>query len=292
MIYHSPMPPVPLTGQTITERVLDGLSVRPDETVIVDGPSGRGMTARDLTLGITRLAGGLVARGMARGEVTAILAPNLPDYAIACHGPLYAGGTVTTINPAYTAPEVHHQLADTGATRLITIPELLANARAAAVGTEVTNIAVIGTPDDASDAPHLSDWMADPLPAQVPVEVTGHVAVLPYSSGTTGLPKGVMLTHRNLVVNIDQVQPAIAVQPGDRTVAFLPFFHIYGLSLLINHHLAHGARLVKMPRFDLALFLRLCQDYRARQSSSPRPWPLRWPSIRWSRITICPPQGG
>jgi len=268
MIYHSPLPPVPLTGQTITERVLESLAGRPDAVVMVDGPTGRELTAQALALGIARLAGGLVARGMTPGEVTAILAPNMPEYAIAYHGSLYAGGTVTTINPAYTAAEIHHQLVDSGATRLITTPELVAMARTAITGTAVTGIAVIGArAGDGSDAPPLSDWMGDPLPAQVPVDVTDHVAVLPYSSGTTGLPKGVMLTHRNLVVNIDQCQPGMAVQPGDWTVAFLPFFHVYGLALLMNLHLVYGARVVTMPRFDLALFLRLCQDYRVRQIS-------------------------
>lgn len=263
MIYHSPLPPVLLTGQTITERVLESLARRPDAVVMVDGPTGRELTAQALALGIAWLAGGLVARGMARGEVTAILASNMPEYAIAYHGALYAGGTVTTINPAYTAAEIRHQLVDSGATRLITTPDLVATTRTATTGTAVTEIAVIGAgAGDGSDAPPLSDWMGDPLPAQMPVDVTDHVAVLPYSSGTTGRPKGVMLTHRNLAVNMDQCAPFVIVRPGDWTVAFLPFFHMFGQTMLLNLHLVMGAKLVTMPRFDLALFLRLCADYR------------------------------
>ncbi len=263
MIYNSPLPPVPLTGQTITEKLLAGLAGHPQEVVMVDGPTGRELTAQALALGVARLAGGLVARGMTPGEVTAILAPNMPEYAIAYHGPLYAGGTVTTINPAYTTAEIHHQLVDSGATRLITTPELVETARTATTGTAITEIAVIGAgAGDGSDASPLSDWMGDPLPAQVPVDVTDHVAVLPYSSGTTGRPKGVMLTHRNLTVNMDQNVPFAIVKPGEWTVAFLPFFHMFGQTVLLNLHLVMGAKLVTMPRFDLALFLRLCADYR------------------------------
>lgn len=262
MIHASPLPPVPLSGLTITERLMQGLEGRRDAPAMIDGPSGRAVTAGALTDAIARLAGGLVSAGMRKGEVTAILAPNLPEYTVAFHGPLFAGGTVTTINPTYTAPEVRHQLADSGATRLITVPAFLATARAAAEGTGVRDIAVIG---GAEGAAPLEDWMGAPLPAQVPVDTGAQVAVLPYSSGTTGLPKGVMLSHRNLVVNVDQCAAMLGVRPGDWSVGFLPFFHIYGQTVLMNLHLSVGAGVVTLPRFDLELFLRLCAEHRTPQ---------------------------
>ncbi len=261
-IYRSPWADLPLTGLTITERLFQGLEPRLGETVIVDGPTGAGLTAGAVIEGVKRLAGGLAARGIGPGHVVALMAPNMPDYVVAFHGVLWAGATVTTINPSYTAPEVHHQLADSGATLLITIPAFLETARAAVEGTAVTAIAVIGGDDaDAS----FEALMGDPLAAQVPVDVVQDTAVLPYSSGTTGLPKGVMLTHRNLVVNVDQCAAVLGTDTGDWSVAFLPFFHIYGQTVLMNLHLAIGASVVTMPRFDLALFLKLCADYRTRQ---------------------------
>lgn len=261
-IYTSPHAPVPLTGLSITERLFQGLEHRPDAVVMIEGPTGRQVTAGTLVDGIRRLAGGLAARAIGPGSVLAIMAPNLPEYTIVFHGALLAGATVTTINPSYTAPEVTHQLKDSGATRLVTVPAFLDTAKAAVAGTGVTDIAVIGTADGATP---LADWMGDPLAAQVTVDVARDVAVLPYSSGTTGLPKGVMLTHRNLVVNVDQTAFALDVRAGDWSVGFLPFFHIYGQTVLMNMHLAVGAGVVTLPRFDLELFLRLCQDHRTRQ---------------------------
>jgi acyl-CoA synthetase (AMP-forming)/AMP-acid ligase II len=99
-------------------------------------------------------------------------------------------------------------------------------------------------------------------PPEVAIDPHADLAVLPYSSGTTGLPKGVMLTHRNLVANLCQLQPVLDVRQEDVGVAVLPFFHIYGLTVLMAAALWQGATLVTMPRFDLELFLTILQDHR------------------------------
>jgi len=101
---------------------------------------------------------------------------------------------------------------------------------------------------------------------QAVVDFAGDTLVPPYSSGTTGLPKGGMLTRRTLVANVDQIQLARPVDPGEWTVAFLPFFHIYGMTVLMNLYLGAGGGIVTMPRFDLELFLRLVQHHRTRQA--------------------------
>jgi acyl-CoA synthetase (AMP-forming)/AMP-acid ligase II len=256
MIYQSPYPPIALTGESITDRVLRGLVGDPDRVVLIDGPSGRELTASALETGIRQLAGGLRARGLGKGDVVAILAPNCPEYAVVFHGIAYAGATVTTINPTYTAPEVAHQLADSGAKLLVTIPAFLETARAAAPGMEIV---VIG---EAEGATPLAALMGEPLATQVPVDAETDVVVLPYSSGTTGLPKGVRLTHRNLVANVDQMLATVCCDAGTWTVGFLPFFHIYGQTVLMNMHLAAGAGVVTMPRFDLEQFLTLAAKYR------------------------------
>ncbi|MCU9836969.1 AMP-binding protein [Ruegeria sp. WL0004] len=262
-IYKSTFPDVALSDLTVTQRVFAGLD--PAATVLVDGPSGRSLTGAQFIGGVKALAGGLTARGWGAGKVVALMAPNIPEYCVVFHASVWAGGTVTTINPTYTAHEVNHQLKDAGADVLVTIAMFADTARAAIEGTGVSEIVIIG------DAPEgmvsLSALMGPPLAEQASVDLDEHIAVLPYSSGTTGLPKGVMLTHRNLVVNIDQTLAAADLTAHEKTVAFLPFFHIYGLQVLMNIYMAAGGGLVTMPRFDLEMFLNLITQYQ-----TPRLW--------------------
>lgn len=260
-IIKSRFPDVEITAQSVTERVFRGID--PDRTILIDGPSGREMTGAQFIGAVKSLAGGLTERGLA-GQVLALMAPNIPEYCVVFHGAAWAGGTVTTINPTYTAHEVKHQLLDSDARILVVVAPFLDTAREAVQGTNVQELIVIGAAEGVTP---LSDLMGPPLEAQAPVDTAEHVVALPYSSGTTGLPKGVMLTHRNLAVNIDQALVPADVREGELTVAFLPFFHIYGLEVLMNIYLAAGGGLVTMPRFDLEQFLTLCARHR-----TPRLW--------------------
>jgi 4-coumarate--CoA ligase len=184
------------------------------------------------------------------------MAPNLPEYAVVFHGVATAGGTNTTINPTYTADEVRHQLQDSKATLLVTIGMFADTARAAIEGTDVTEIFTL---DGAEGTTNFTALLGDPID-QVPVDLDEHVVVLPYSSGTTGLPKGVMLTHRNLVANIVQSQAVLTPDQGEVAIAALPFFHIYGMQVLMNTLLANGVHVICMPRFDLEQALQTIQD--------------------------------
>ena len=258
-IFKSPYAAIEIPEVSITERLFQGLDMDPDRVAVTDGPTGRGITAASLKEQIRRLAGGLTAAGYGKGAVVALMAPNIPEYVTVFHGVAWAGGIVTTINPTYTAHEVRKQLLDSDA-RLLMVPEaFLETAREAIEDTGVERIVVIG---ESGSETTLSNMMGDPLEAQVPVDLERDVVVLPYSSGTTGMPKGVMLSHRNLVANVEQCQTFFSPNVGETTVAFLPFFHIYGMTVLMNQYLAGGASLVTMPRFDLEMFLRLVQEHR------------------------------
>ena len=261
-IINSPYSDVPLREISITNRVFEGLGDDPDRVVLTDGPTGREVTVSAFMAAIKSLAGGLNARGTGKGTIIALMAPNSPEYCVVFHGAAWAGATVTLINPTYTAQEVSHQLRDSGATLLVTIPDFLETARDAADGSDVQEIAVIG---EAEGAIPLADLMGPLQDEQTPVDVRDHVVALPYSSGTTGLPKGVMLTHWNLSSNVEQVLVSIEYLPNETTVAFLPFFHIYGLECLMNIALAAGGALITMPRFDLEMFLDLSSRHKARR---------------------------
>jgi 4-coumarate--CoA ligase len=223
-----------------------------DKPAFIDGTTDKPMSYTELYDRIRRLAGGLLERGLAKGEVVAIMAPNCPDYATVFHGVAMAGGVVTTINPTYTEREVHHQLNDAKATKLITVPMFQETATAAAADSGVKEIVLL---DD------LEDLFGEPLEHQASVDLDD-IVVLPYSSGTTGLSKGVMLSHRNLVANLVQSLAAIPVDENEAFVAVLPFFHIYGMQVLMNLGLSAGATIVTMPRFDLEQFLSLHQEHK------------------------------
>lgn len=258
--FSSPLPDVEIPRSTITPIVFRHAAKLADKPAMVDGPTGRTYTYGQLAGATSKAAGGLAARGFGSGDVLGILAPNLPEYAIAFHAAATVGGAATTINPTYTAEEVRFQLEDSGAKLLLTIPMFLDTARQAAEGTAVEEVFVLGDADGATPFSDLT--AADPFEGNPDINPDTDVVVLPYSSGTTGLPKGVMLTHSNLVANLAQAQHFTKLDDDEVIVAVLPFFHIYGMQILMNGVLFNGATTVTMPRFDLAEFLKIVQDYK------------------------------
>ncbi|HZO32732.1 MAG TPA: 4-coumarate--CoA ligase family protein [Chloroflexota bacterium] len=230
------------------------------KTAIVDGPSGRSYTYAQFADAVHRVAFGLTRRGFGKGDVFAIYSPNLPEYAIAFFGVALVGGVVTTINPLATAEELASQLRDAGATRLVTVPPFLEKAREAAGQTGIREVFVFG---EAEGATPFAALLAEdgPLP-EVQIDPREDVVVLPYSSGTTGLPKGVMLTHYNLVANLVQSNVVVPAGQDDVLIAILPFFHIYGMVVLMGLGLYCGATIVSLPRFDLEQFLQTMECYR------------------------------
>ena len=248
------------SGVSITDytlRLADELS---DKPAIIDGPSGRTQTFAELKQGIQLIAGALAERGFGPGSVLGIMAPNIPEYASFFHGAAYAGGTVTTINPTYTAGEVRHQLVDSGATILVTISMFLDVAREAAEGTAVTELVSI---DPVEGVSSMFDFLGSPpLTEQVVVDTDTVPVVLPYSSGTTGRSKGVILSHDNLTANIEQCKHVMSYDADDVALAILPFFHIYGMQVLMNGLLANGVTIVTMPRFDLEQALTIVAEHK------------------------------
>jgi acyl-CoA synthetase (AMP-forming)/AMP-acid ligase II len=257
MIHRSPFPDVELPAEYLTDYVLARAHELEDKAALVDGPSGRTLTYGALLRDVRALAGGLVQRGFEPGQTLAVLAPNLPEYAVVFHGVAYAGGVITTINPTYTEREIHHQLVDADARLLVTVTPFLDVAKAAAQGTAVEEIYTI---DQTEGVGSLTDLVGEPLTEQVPVDLDSSV-VVPYSSGTTGVNKGVMLTHRNLVSNITQTLAVGEVREDETLIAVLPFFHIYAMQVLMNTGLRVGATIVTMPRFELEQFLSIHQQY-------------------------------
>ena len=230
-----------------------------DEIALVEAASGRSVTYGELDAMIGRFAAGITALGFRPGEVLALFAPNLPEWPVAALGTMIAGGTVTGVNPMYGARELEHQLRDSGARFVFTVPPFLDTVREAAANAGCETIILLG--DDAEGAVSFASVMAntDPEPA---VEIRADdLAALPYSSGTTGLAKGVILTHRSIVANTTQFNAAFDNE-NEVILAFLPMFHIFGFTVITLAGLAAGAKLVTIPNFEPEPFLKAIQDYR------------------------------
>ncbi|WP_279103836.1 4-coumarate--CoA ligase family protein [Gordonia paraffinivorans] len=267
MSFTSPFPDVEIPDVSVYEFLFSSLTDADRErTALVDPKSGAITTYGQLVGQIDAAAGALAARGIGVGDVVGILSPNVPAFATVFHGILRAGATATTINALFTANEIAKQLRDSGAKMLVTVSPLAEQAKAAAdeVGLAADALVILdGEGLEKSGHPNAIDLLAPNLPApEVSFDPATHVAVLPYSSGTTGNPKGVALSHRNLVANVAQIRPLQGMTPDDVVIAVLPFFHIYGMTVLLNAALLNRGSLVVMPRFDLVEFLENIQNYK------------------------------
>lgn len=259
MIFRGPEAPIAIPNVALTPFLLERAALHGDKPAFIDGASGRALTFRSWADAVRRTAAGLAERGLRRGEAVAIYSPNLPEYAVAFHAVSLAGGIVTTINPLYTPAELAQQIKDAGARYLVTVPACLSRVQPVVEGRDMRELFVFGEADGATPFAALMASGGDvPDPLVNPRE---DLVVLPYSSGTTGLPKGVMLTHYNLVANILQSARALELVESDVMLGVLPFFHIYGLLVIMNLAAYVGATAVTMPRFDLEQCLELVQRY-------------------------------
>ncbi len=260
MIFRGPFPDVTIPEIPLTDFVLQETRQLGDKPALIDGATGHTITYAELPAQIHSVAASLAARGFQKGEVFGILSPNLPEYGIIFHAVAILGGINTPINPLYTEAEIGHQLKDAGARFLITVPPFIEKAREAMQGTKVEELFVFGEADGATSFASLLE--SNGKVPSVMINPREDLVALPYSSGTTGLPKGVMLTHYNLVANLSQMDGLCYFSEDDTLICVLPLFHIYGLVVILNMGLHTGSTIVTLPRFDLEQFLKTVVKYR------------------------------
>ncbi|ALO94477.1 4-coumarate:CoA ligase [Streptomyces hygroscopicus subsp. limoneus] len=255
---YADVPPVELP---IHEAVLGRAADFGDQPALIDGTDGTTLTYEQVDRFHRRLAAALAETGVRKGDVLALHSPNTIAFPTAFYAATRAGAAVTTVHPLATAEEFAGQLRASAARWIVTVSPLLETARRAAeLAGGVREILVC---DSAPGHRSLTDLLATAAPEpETGIDPAQDVAALPYSSGTTGTPKGVMLTHRQIATNLAQLEPAVPAGPGDRILAVLPFFHIYGLTALLNAPLRKGATVVVLPRFELETFLAAIEQHR------------------------------
>ena len=262
----SPWPDLDIPDVPLTAFLLAAAARRAEYPAVVDAATGRSLSYREFAHQIQRAAAGFAAQGLAKGDVVAILSPNSPEWLIACHGAIAAGGVVSGLNPLWSADEIAAQIHDSAARFLVTTGALVATARAAAEKADVDTRLVL-LDGHSPDTLGLTDLLACPDPApDVVIDPAVDLALLPYSSGTTGLPKGVMLTHRACVANVLQTVAALRIGPDDRTLAVAPLSHAVGWGVVANCAFHVGATVVTLPRFEPHAFLGAIQEHRITQT--------------------------
>jgi long-chain acyl-CoA synthetase len=225
---------------------------------------GRAVTFAELDEQADRCAAALAALGLGKGQTIALFLPNGIPFIVAYYGALRAGAIVSPLNPTYKAREVAYQVADARAVIIVVHPDLYPVVAEARGHLSLLREVIVTGEKPPEGACSLADLLESRPPRPPAVDWDAHedVAVLPYTSGTVGLPKGVMLTHYNLTSNIRQFLAVSEADEGDVFLNHLPFYHIYGMNLMMSAALAAGATQVIMTRFDVETFFALVERHR------------------------------
>ncbi|MDH5021229.1 long-chain-fatty-acid--CoA ligase [Halobacterium rubrum] len=207
-----------------------------------------------------QFAAALRERGVEPGDRVALYLPNLPQLVVAFHGALRAGCVVVPMNPQYKSREISHLLSDSGATTVVALADVVPFVDEVREDTDVETVVTVGGETDTGTP--FREFLVEDGDTSVAERDDDDLAVQPYTSGTTGQPKGVQLTHHNLASNAEQSMDIVpdGLQPEDRKIGVLPLFHIYGMTVGMNAALFAGATFYPLPKWDAQEALSLVED--------------------------------
>lgn len=261
----SPFETVSYPEVNLYSQVFKDVAKYGSKVAIVDGVSGREYTFNEVNESTSKISSAFNRMGFSKGSVLSICSPNIPEYCTVLFGALASGGIVSTVNPSYTADELAYQFENSGTDIIATIPAILPTVQEAAEKARVEKIIVIGGEDESggkkdSNLIAYAQLLEDSGScfSLVTVNSKEDLAILPYSSGTSGLPKGVMLTHHNIIANVLQLEHPELInyrEEGTSVLGVLPFFHIYGMVTVLFASLYAGSKIVSLPEFEPELFL-------------------------------------
>lgn len=273
--------------ESLAEPLLRQARAHPNRTSMIY--FDRHISYQQLLEDVRRVAGALEAMGVQKGDRVAIMLPNTPQCVIAYYAALWLGAIVVLVNPLYTARELEIQLKDSGAKVLIALDLVYPRIAEVRAGTSLRHVVLTSlneympvpirwlfplvarkrgmaanVPADADVVrwPELLRYA--PVVEPAPVAATKDLAVLQYTGGTTGTPKGAMLTHFNLYANCVQISAWLSKVQGRalRVLAALPFFHVYGLTTVLNFSVFGGGTMILVPRFEVNDVLKIIQKHK------------------------------
>ncbi|KAI5638898.1 AMP-binding enzyme domain-containing protein [Phthorimaea operculella] len=276
-VVRSPFKDIEIPTTILTEHVWNNIGKWSDKKAVTCGVTNRAYTYSDLYKYSRTFAANLRLKfGINDGDIVCVMMPNSPEYVIATLGTIESGAVMTTVNPIYTPHEVLKQLNQANPKVIIASNETVDVIKQALKLAKIELPIIIARTPGKDLPPGTIDFLELAKENHVNLDVLKHVAtksedvvLLPYSSGTTGLPKGVELTHRNIVVNCLQQDDEIlklyqdtTASHQDSVIAVLPFYHIYGLVIVMLHKLSVGAKIVTVPKFDPKTFPSTLQEHR------------------------------
>eukprot|EP00249_Psilotum_nudum_P013693 c24460_g3_i1 orf=611-2299(+) len=262
-IFRSKLPDVFIPSHlTLPQYCLERAAEFADKPCLIQGSSGRVYTYAEVDLISRKIASGLAKLGIQKADVVMLLLSNCPEFVLTFLGAATRGTVTTTANPFYTPGEIAKQVKGSGARLIITQAAYIDKLEDIAVSQHLRIITIDEPPND--NYLHFSVLTeADESECHLVDIYPDDIVALPYSSGTTGFPKGVMLTHRSLISSIAQQvdgdNPNLYVAPEDVVLCVLPMFHIYSLNSVILCSLRAGAAIAIMPKFEIVALLELIQ---------------------------------
>lgn len=287
--YPKEVPPTyPYPKHNLAEFLVQSAAEYPQNTAL--NFLGKELKYSEVLEGAYRFANALRKLGVGKGDRVAIMLPNCPQLVIAFYGTLLAGGIVVMTNPLYMPRELEHQLVDSGATIIVTLDLLFQRVNSVVPKTEVRHMIVTSIKDylpfpknllyplkakkdglkrdvEYGDTVHAFPKLLGASPATpiyTEVDAENDLALLQYTGGTTGVSKGVMLTHYNVIANVVQNSLwSYKSKPGQESyVAALPFFHVFGLTVLMNQAVMLGGSMYLIPKFDVTQILEIIHKYK------------------------------
>jgi long-chain acyl-CoA synthetase len=251
-------PETDIPSGSLTDLLREAVDEHSDKTAITF--YGRSISFPQLGQMAEALAGALHENGVRKGDRVAVMLPNCPQYVVSFFASLRLGATVTQLNPMYVEREIEHILRDSGAKKIVVYADMYPRVKAVQSETEVDEVIVVdlqGTAEVQEGDSLFDDYLGNATGAAPEVEIDPEedLAVLQYTGGTTGVSKGAMLTHRNLIANVSQtldlfIDDQAAFSNNEKIVGVLPYFHIFGLTCVMMFGIRQGLNQLLVPRFE------------------------------------------